>query len=58
MKRNPHPVIIPCHRVVKSDGKVGGYFYGDKVKTKMLTDEGVVINNGKIKDWDKTIFRF
>lgn len=58
MKRNPHPVIIPCHRVVKSDGKIGGYFYGDKVKTKMLTDEGVVINNGKIKDWDKTIFRF
>lgn len=58
MNRNPYPVVIPCHRVVKSDGKIGGYFYGDKVKTKMLSDEGVKIVDGKIKDWEKTIFRF
>ena len=25
MNKNPYPVIIPCHRVVKSDGNVGGY---------------------------------
>ena len=24
MKKNPFPVIVPCHRVVKSDGKIGG----------------------------------
>lgn len=58
MARNPFPVIVPCHRVVKSDGKIGGFFYGDKVKTKMLSDEGVKISDGKIKDWEKTIFRF
>lgn len=58
MARNPFPVVVPCHRVVKSDGKIGGYFYGDKVKTKMLSDEGVQINDGKIRDWEKTIFRF
>lgn len=58
MNRNPYPVVIPCHRVVKSDGKIGGYFYGDKVKTKMLFDEGVKIVDGKIKDWEKTVFRF
>lgn len=58
MARNPFPVIVPCHRVVKSDGKIGGFFYGDKVKTKMLSDEGVKISDGKIKDWEKTVFRF
>lgn len=58
MNRNPFPVVIPCHRVVKSDGKVGGYFYGEKVKTKMLSNEGIPIKDGKIKDWEKTVFRF
>lgn len=58
MNRNPFPVVIPCHRVVKSDGKIGGYFYGENVKTKMLSDEGVQIKDGKIKDWEKTVFRF
>jgi methylated-DNA-[protein]-cysteine S-methyltransferase len=58
MNRNPFPVVIPCHRVVKSDGKIGGYFYGEKVKTKMLSDEGVNVTDGKIKDWEKTVFRF
>lgn len=58
MNRNPFPVVIPCHRVVKSDGKVGGYFYGEQVKSKMLSDEGIQIKNGKIEDWEKTVFRF
>ncbi len=26
MKKNPYPVIIPCHRVVKADGTIGGFF--------------------------------
>lgn len=26
--KNPHPVIIPCHRAVKLDGSLGGYMYG------------------------------
>lgn len=58
MNKNPFPVIIPCHRVVKSDGKVGGYYYGEKVKSKMLSDEGIFIKNGKIQEWEKTVFRF
>jgi len=48
MNKNPYPVIIPCHRVVKSDGKVGGYAYGEEIKSDMLTREGIVIKNGKI----------
>ncbi len=58
MNKNPYPVIIPCHRVVKSDGKIGGYFYGQDVKTKMLSREGIQIENGKVQGWEKSVFRF
>ena len=58
MNKNPYPGIVPCHRVIKSDGKLGGYAYGEKSKTKMLNREGVKIQNGKIMDFEKTVFRF
>ena len=37
MKKNPFPVIIPCHRVVKSNGEIGGYAYGISIKKEVLT---------------------
>ena len=58
MKKNSYPVIIPCHRVVKSDGKIGGYSYGEKVKLKMLEKEGIKIKDRKIIDFDKEKFYF
>ena len=58
MKKNPFPVIVPCHRVVRSDGKIGGYAYGEMVKFKMLTKEGIKIKDGKIIDFDKEKFCF
>ena len=58
MKKNPYPVIIPCHRVVKSDGKVGGYAYGEAIKSSMLKKEGIKIQDGKILDWDKKFYKF
>jgi methylated-DNA-[protein]-cysteine S-methyltransferase len=58
MNKNPYPVIIPCHRVVMSTGKIGGYAYGEHVKTKLLNDEGVQIKNGKILDLENKIYRF
>lgn len=57
MNKNPFPVIVPCHRVILSSGKVGGYAWGEKIKTNMLSKEGVQIKKGKILDKDK-IFRF
>ncbi len=36
LHRNPWPLIIPCHRVVASDGKLGGYAYGAKLKRLLL----------------------
>ncbi|MGV7226749.1 MAG: methylated-DNA--[protein]-cysteine S-methyltransferase [Nitrosopumilus sp.] len=58
MNKNPYPVIIPCHRVVMSTGKIGGYAYGENVKTKMLNDEGIEIQNGKILELENKIYRF
>ena len=58
MKKNPFPVIVPCHRVVKSDGKIGGFVYGEKVKSQMLIKEGIKIKNGKIVDFVKEKFYF
>jgi methylated-DNA-[protein]-cysteine S-methyltransferase len=36
---NPLPLIIPCHRVVRSDGKLGGYLGGSEVKHQLLDME-------------------
>ncbi len=38
---NPVPVVVPCHRVVRSDGSLGGYVGGLEVKTSLLALEAV-----------------
>ena len=58
MKKNPFPVIVPCHRVVQSTGEIGGYAYGKKVKSHMLSKEGIKIRDGKIIDFNKKKFCF
>ncbi|HEX6293092.1 MAG TPA: methylated-DNA--[protein]-cysteine S-methyltransferase [Herpetosiphonaceae bacterium] len=37
---NPVPLLIPCHRVVRSDGRIGHYIFGSENKHKLLTVEG------------------
>jgi methylated-DNA-[protein]-cysteine S-methyltransferase len=37
---NPLPVVVPCHRVVRSDGSIGGYAGGTDVKKALLALEG------------------
>ncbi len=37
--RNPISLIIPCHRVVRSSGELGGYRWGIAIKTKILQSE-------------------
>ena len=43
--QNRHLIVIPCHRVIRSDGKVGKYNgkEGEKRKKKLLKKEGVII---------------
>lgn len=34
--RNPFAIIIPCHRVIAANGKIGGYYYGVDMKIRLL----------------------
>ena len=46
---NPFPIIFPCHRVVRSDGSLGGFGGGLKLKRALLEIEGVRFDkNGKV----------
>jgi methylated-DNA-[protein]-cysteine S-methyltransferase len=48
MANNPFPLIIPCHRVVKSDLTIGQYGGGPKMKREILKNEGVNLKGDKI----------
>ena len=41
-KKNPYPIIIPCHRVIRSNGSIGGYHGKEKIieKINLLKNEG------------------
>ena len=41
LAQNPFPLVIPCHRVVRADGGIGGYRGGADMKRALLTMEGV-----------------
>lgn len=57
LARNPRPLKIPCHRVVRSDGRLGGYRLGSRRKARLLVDEGVEIKDGKV-ELKKCMFKF
>ncbi len=50
LKRNPYAPKVPCHRVIKSDGTLGGYNgeMNSKKKIDLLKKEGVHFKDGKI----------
>ncbi|MFH1235370.1 MAG: MGMT family protein [Parcubacteria group bacterium] len=54
--RNPYPVKIPCHRVVRSNGEVGGYRLGVRRKIKLLLWDGIEVENGRVNL--KDMFKF
>jgi len=47
LNKNTDPEV-PCHRVIKSDGKTGNYRRGPKKKASLLKKEGVLIINRKV----------
>jgi methylated-DNA-[protein]-cysteine S-methyltransferase len=62
MRRNPHPELYPCYKVVASDGKVHGYsgcLKGAKIgkKIDLLQKDGITVEKGKI-DLEKYLHKF
>ena len=53
---NPNPIVVPCHRVVKSNGEIGGFMYGENMKKEILEKEGIKIENSTVKNFKE--FRF
>lgn len=47
LNQNPYR-LVPCHRVVRADGSVGGFARGTETKIKLLKSEGVEIANQKV----------
>ncbi len=45
LSKNPLPMIIPCHRVIRSNGNIGGFGGGISLKKKLLMIEGIVVDN-------------
>ncbi|MBI4690909.1 MAG: methylated-DNA--[protein]-cysteine S-methyltransferase [Nitrospirae bacterium] len=39
LSRNPIPIVLPCHRVIESDGSIGGYSSGTDIKRRLLEIE-------------------
>lgn len=58
MNKNPEIGKAPCHRVVNSDGGLGGYALGVKSKEELLRKERVLVKDGKIVNFEKKLFGF
>ena len=59
LKRNPYAPVVPCHRVVASDGSLHGFSgrMDNPEKAGLLRKEGVAIENGRV-DLGKFGYRF
>jgi len=63
MRTNPYAPIVPCHRVVASDGSIGGFngkTTGKNIERKiaLLKQEGVLVQKRKIIDFQKKLYTF
>lgn len=53
---NPIPLLIPCHRVVRSDGRIGDYIFGSGAKHAVLAAEGVEATT--LEQWARQGLRY
>lgn len=56
LNANPYAPQVPCHRVVKSNGEIGGYAGGTAKKIKLLKKEGIEIKNNKVIPLKKFLY--
>jgi methylated-DNA-[protein]-cysteine S-methyltransferase len=50
LNKNPFAPRVPCHRVIKSNGSVGGFADGTRKKIELLKKEGIVIKDGRVSN--------
>lgn len=55
LNKNPTPIAVPCHRVVRSDLSLGGFSKGVEMKKCLLESEGVIIVGNRVK---ARVYRF
>ncbi|MEK6859173.1 MAG: MGMT family protein [Nanoarchaeota archaeon] len=48
MNKNPYAPEVPCHRVINTNGSLGGFASGIEEKKRLLAEEGIEINDNKI----------
>ena len=53
LNKNPFAPTVPCHRVVRNGGEVGGFASGSRNKIRLLKKEGIRIKSGKIADFSR-----
>ena len=56
MNKNPNADTMPCFKIVKSDGSLGGFGLGIKDKIRRLNNDGIKVKNGKIVDFNNVFF--
>jgi len=56
LHKNPLHPVVPCHRVIRSDGRFGGEKKGAKTRMKLVENEGVPIKNGRVTMHDDILF--
>ena len=54
---NPYAPRVPCHRVVSSDGALGGFAYGAEAKIRLLRCEGVDVANNAIVGFETKLYK-
>ena len=55
---NPNPISIPCHRVVKSNGEIGGFAYGEQMKREILEEEGIKFQDRIVENFEEQRLSF
>ncbi|MFA5485230.1 MAG: MGMT family protein [Candidatus Pacearchaeota archaeon] len=58
MNKNPYAPEVPCHRVINSNGFVGGFAHGTKNKIEMLKKEGIEIDESGYISLKKYLHKF
>jgi len=56
LHKNPLAPIVPCHRVIRSDGKFGGESKDAESRRKLVEQEGVPLENDQVKINDKILY--